>query len=396
MAKPFDPRKILKQIANPLLREFFVVRRGELSDVPWDSLTEHKIEPVFQGWEALREEQRHEVQMVLRDVNELADHRGVAVLAEGILWRCPERAEEFRAQVSKADKAMWTHLHAVRIFDEAAMFARADALASGRYWIKRNALPKRVIEDPSSLRAPLASALSAFYGPIQMRGKHCAVEHYRRADGADYFFAYLDDYPDKRLVFDGQSDEPVVRWDRYAFENVFVYNGDDGSMELYAPGGKNVWAPLQVAFCKAVLGKDVPPADPLRPSYRLDHLLQQNFPLATDPTDRVEDARITRLRIVPRGSGGYIEIKADPRSDRNDIYRKLDRWLRRENLPVESLRVAQATFSLRFIHNGPGRQPTLTFDVSAPHSSNLKSKPDEMRVVGGRCLRLWEVVDEQR
>lgn len=49
MAKPFNPRRILKQIANPLLREFFVVRRGELSDVPWDSLTEHKIEPVFQG-----------------------------------------------------------------------------------------------------------------------------------------------------------------------------------------------------------------------------------------------------------------------------------------------------------------------------------------------------------
>ena len=46
MAKPFDPRKVLKHIANPLLREFFT-RRGELGDVPWDELTEHKIEPVF-------------------------------------------------------------------------------------------------------------------------------------------------------------------------------------------------------------------------------------------------------------------------------------------------------------------------------------------------------------
>ncbi len=393
MAKPFDPRKILKQIANPLLREFFT-RRDELTEVPWDTLTEHKIEPVFRAWQALPDEQQHEVQMILRDVNELADHRGVAVLAQGVLCRCAERADEFRAQVSKADKAMWSYLYARRVFDEAAMFAKADALASGRYWIKRDALPKRVLDAPASLRAPLASALSAFYGPVQMRGKHCAVEHYRRADGADYFFAYLDDYPDRRLVFDGENDEPLVRWDRFAFENLFVYNGDEGALELYAPGGKDVWAPLQVAFGKSVLGVDLPPADPLRPSYRLDHLLQPNFPLATDPGDRIEDARITRLRIVPRGSGGYIEIKADPRSDRNDIYRKIDRWLRRENLPVESLRVAQTTFSLRFIHSGPGRQPTLTFDVSAPHSSNLKSKPDEMRVVGERCLRLWEVVDD--
>ena len=38
MAKSFDPRKVLKQIANPLLREFFS-RRGELLDVPWDQIT---------------------------------------------------------------------------------------------------------------------------------------------------------------------------------------------------------------------------------------------------------------------------------------------------------------------------------------------------------------------
>lgn len=394
MAKPFDPRKILKQIANTQLQEFFT-RRGELADVPWDTLTEHKIEPVFSSWQALPEERQREVQMILRDVNELADHRGVAVLAEGILIRCPQRSQEFQAQESKADKAMWAHLHSPAAFEDAAMFARADALASGKYWKRRNGLPKQALVDPDTLCAPLAGALSELYGPVQLRGKHCLVEHYRRADGANYFFAYLDDYPDKHLVFDGESDEPVVRWDRYAFENLFVYNGDEGSLEIYAPGGNKVWAPLQIVFCKAVLGKDIPPADPLRPSYRLDHLLQHNFPLATDPGDRVEDARITRLRIVQRGTGGHIEVKADPRADRNDIYRKMERWLRRENLPVEGLRVIQATFSMRFAANGTGRQPTLTFEVSVPHSSNLKSKPDEMRIIGERCLRMWEVTDDE-
>jgi len=213
MAKPFDPRKILKQIANALLREFFT-RRGELTDVPWDTLTEHKIEPVFLSWQALPEEKLREVQMLLRDVNELADHRGVAVLAEGVLMRCPERAEEFRGQESKADKAMWVYLNAPPAFEEAAMFARADALASGRNWIKRNGLPKLKLEVSDAMGQSLGSALTAFYGPVQLRGRHCTIEHYRRADGAEYFFAYLDDYPDKRLVFDGQGDEPVIRWDR--------------------------------------------------------------------------------------------------------------------------------------------------------------------------------------
>ena len=124
MAKPFDPRKVLKQIANSLLREFFT-RRGELADVPWDQLSEHRIEPVFTGWRALPEATQREVQMIIRDVNELADHRGVAVLAEGILAHHPDRAEDFSAQRSKADKAMWSYLYAPEVFNDAAMFARA-------------------------------------------------------------------------------------------------------------------------------------------------------------------------------------------------------------------------------------------------------------------------------
>ncbi|MFO0083629.1 MAG: hypothetical protein ACK55O_13590, partial [Phycisphaerales bacterium] len=102
MAKPFDPRKVLKQIANSLLREFFT-RRGELADVPWDQLSEHRIEPVFDAWQSLPEHQKLSVQVILRDISELSDHRGMAVLAEEILWRKPEVADQFKAQASKQD-----------------------------------------------------------------------------------------------------------------------------------------------------------------------------------------------------------------------------------------------------------------------------------------------------
>jgi len=394
MAKPFDPRKVLKQIANPLLREFFVDRRGELEDVPWDELTEHKIEPVFEGWQSLDEASKMQVQIILRDIHELADHRGRAVLAEEMLLRCPERAKEFEAQASKADNAMWVYLHVPEAFEEAAMFARADALAAGRYWKRRNGVPKKQIAVDQAMCDALAEALTSFYGPAQMRGRFCHVVHYRRSGGADYFFAYLDDYPDKHLVFDGNSNQPTVRSDRYAFENVFVYNAGDGSMEVFAQGGKKVWEPLQSAFCLAVLDEEIDPADPMRPAFKLDHLLQTDFPLPTDPGDMVEEARITRLRLAPRGSGGYIEIKADPKGHRNDIYRKIERWLKAESIPADATSVLQASFHLRFQHDGPGRPPVLSFDISAPYYSNLKGKPDEQREVGERCLKLWKVVTD--
>jgi len=394
MARMFEPRKVLKQIANPLLREFFA-RRGELAEVAWDDLSEHKVEPVFEAWQALPERQKLEVQVILRDINELADHRGMAVLAEEILWRNPSLADDFKAQASKQDKAMWVYLHLPEAFNEAALFARADALAAGRHWKRRNNLPSVALDVTQDMLDSLGEALTSFYGPKQMRGRYCKVVHYRRQGGADYFFAYLDDYPDKHIVFDGDSDQPTVRSDRYAFENVFVYNADDGSMEVFAQGGKPVWEPLQQAFCTSVLGRDVDPADPLRPTFRLDHLLTPDFPLPLEATDGVEEARITRMRIAPRGSAGYVEVKADPKASRNDIYRKIERWLRTEHVGTDGAKVLSASFSMRFSHDGPGRAPTLSFDVSAPNSSNLKSKPDEHRTVGERCLKRWGVTDEE-
>ena len=204
MAKPFDPQKILKQISNSLLEAFFV-HREQLMDVPWDELSEHKIEPVFEAWQALPESERLELQVILRDISDLADHRGLAVLAEEILWRCPDRADEYKAHGGKADKVMWVYLNLPDAFDEAALFARADALAAGRFWKRRNSLPKMPLHVDDQMLAGLAEALTSFYGPTQMRGRHCKVLHYRRNGGAEYFFAYLDDYADKHLEFNGES-----------------------------------------------------------------------------------------------------------------------------------------------------------------------------------------------
>ena len=162
------------------------------------------------------------------------------------------------------DRAMWVYLNVPEAFEEAAMFARADALAAGRFWVKRNSLPAGKISVDGKVRQTFENALSEHYWPTQMRGKYCTVEHYQRANGVEYFFAYLDDYPDNHLVFDdtGQIER---RADRYAFTNVFAFNPEEGALELFARGGRRSHWPLQWAFCRSVLGLDVGRADPLRP-----------------------------------------------------------------------------------------------------------------------------------
>lgn len=393
MAKHFDPRKILKQISNQLLKQFFT-ERGELLDIPWDELTETKIEPIFERWQNLTEAQRTDVQLILQHVNELADDRGLSVLAEEIGSRFPDRVAEFTAWEARADKVMWAYLNVREAFDEAAMFASADALAAGRYWIKRNGLPKTAITVSPKMKSDLGAAMTGFYWPNQMRGLHCAVEHYRRASGAEYFFAYLDDYPDHQLVFE-DSGQIVKRSDRYAFENVFVFSPADGSLEFFVRGGKKVYQPLQVAFCRAVLGADVDPADPLKPAYRLDHLLDPNFQLRWDPGDRIAEARIVRMRLEPKAAPlSYIELKADLKGHASEIHQMIAHYLNEQNASAFRMRVGQVGFRITFMSDGRAKPKTLPFNVSLPSSCDLKSKTDEMRAIGERCLKLWGIVNE--
>lgn len=388
MAKDFDPRRILRKVSNSLLRVCFE-RNGVVDGIPWDDLGETQVEPIFAAWQKMPEDKRRHIHIVLLDINELADERGVRVLVEEIQRTASDRLDEFHAITGQADRAMWTYLNVKMAFVVAAYFARAEALSTGRYWIKRNSLPKQAIAVTHDQKEALKAELAGFYWDEQLRGRICEIEHYTRSGGSEYFFAYLDDYPDDPVVFDEEG-HLVRSKERRVFDNVFVFNPGDGSLEMYAKGGKKVYEPLQQRFCKAVLGLDVGPADPQKPAYTLDHLLRPDRVMRTDPADRIISVAITRVRLAPLGRPSeYIELGLDRARGVNRIDDAIAEYLNTNRLHPGSVTVKQMAFLLRFAEGAPCRQ--MTFNVSCPNSCDLKGRPDEQRAIGERCLRLWEV-----
>lgn len=340
----------------------------------------------------MHHEQIRRLVLLLQDVNEMADQRGLAALAEAIQRRCSQQFGEFLSQESRADKVVWTHLNLPELFHEAARIAQADALAAGRYWVRRNSLPKIPLSIDDNMKLRLAQSLVGFYGPTQGRGQFCHVEHYQRLGGDEYFFAYLDDYPDDALVFDESG---VIRNlpQRAAFDNVFVFSPTHGTLELFARGGRKVQQSLQQLFCQSVLGMHTVPDPAPGPAYHLDHLLEPNCPLPTRPEDGIADARLLRIRLEPvEAPESYIELKADPRGPVGDIYHKIDRFLNRHHLSPGRVNVTKAAFRLMLV--GEGRVRPMTFEVGHLGFCNLKSKPDPARVIGQRCLRLWGICDD--
>ena len=387
MAGIFDPRKLLKQISNRLLQALFA-KHEVLQELPWNELSETQVEPVFAAWQQLPDAKRKEIQVALQEVHDLAEGRGLKIFTEELCRNFSQHVDTFVVLDGPHDKAIWAFLNLPAAFEQAALFARVDALEGGRYWVKRNSLPRgQVAVDPHRI-GELQQELRDHYWPTEMRGKHCKVEHYDRSNGHQYFYTYMDDWPDKQLVFadDGQM---VPQNQRLAFSNVFVFNPEEGSLELAAKGGAAAHLSLQQAFCRSVLGIDVGPADPQRPAYRLDVLLDPSFTFLTDPADHIAQVFLRSVRIGPTTVAqhplDYLEMKFARGMELPEVIESIRHCVGPDML------IRRATFEIVFLPHADHRVKQMSFYVGAPNTCNLKSKPDEVRSIGERCLQLWEI-----
>jgi hypothetical protein len=386
---------LLKQIAIPLLQKFFE-QRGELLDLPWKELRENRqIGLIHAAWQQLPEQCRREVHAILHEIVEASGEHGMTAFAEELSQVAPDRFWELTSCRSRVNKAMWFYLNFPHRFERATLFARADSLGTGRLAVRCNDLPRTPITVTLAMTTALASALRDFYWPTQMRGHHCHVEHYTRSDGDEYFFAYLDDWPDKRLVFE-DSGHLKMHSSRFAFSVLFVFSPHEGSLEMVANGGQAIQFPLQRAFCKSVLGLEVQPANPKRPAYRLQQVLDPAFAYPTADDDRIGRVQITSIRWKPMGTikklratVQYFEVPATR-----------DEWLDliRQGLAGYGLGATQAvvegvTFKLSMLRNGSGRARSVEFTILLPGRCNLRSKAEDLQAIGHRCLNMWGMID---
>ena len=394
MAKPFDLKKQLKLHDKGLLRRLFADKHRVLTDVPWEGLKPHEVDPIIERWPGIPEGTRRQLEVILQDVNELADERSQKVLVEDIDWRCPDKREAFADWKCLHDKALWAYLEVPDAFDEAAIFARAEALRGGQFSNRWNSLPKRKLTVTDELRAALEQAVRDYYHEKELRGEHCRVHHYQRANGADYFYAYLPEWADKRLGFNDAGDL-VARELKYAFHNVFIYEPDAGALEIIARGGKAVQLPLRRAFCGAVLDVTVEDTDPIRRSYDLDHLLDPSFSFTTEPEDRITTVRLRRVRVVPVFNDPTVEgceLRLRETANLTEVRAAVTKFCTAFGLTPSQLYVVQAGIQIEFQSDGRRRPKTMTFNVSTPNTCDLKSKPDEVRAVGERCIRRWRIL----
>ena len=385
--KQYNPRTVLRQISNRLLMDLFE-HHGHVIEADWEELGPRQVQEIYDAFLKLPERDRRAFEVELQDIHTVAQvDTGMRILVEKARFAKLDVEADLERFDSRYDKAAWMLLNHGDVWQAVAAVAHAENLQA-RSWHKRNGLPRRAPDLSPPVIQKLQGDISAFYWHAEGRGRLCHIEPLRRNAHQDYLFVYLSDHPDTEIIWDANGN-----WREFkrcqAFEVVFVYDRDLGTMDVYARGGHKVVASLQNLFAKAVLGITLPPEDPAACPYRLDGLKERTFAFDTDPEDGITQVAVRLLSVSPMGnSRKRITVQLPPEGNPDDIHSALERDLNHEQLPKSLLRVEKARICMKL--QGYGRSRSLTFDIS-PRTCSLKSKPERLRQLGEKYLRRWGI-----
>ena len=292
MARHYSTRSFFRQMPAHLLARYFK-HRAVLADFNFAGLEETPPEALFAAWLELPEEDRNSMEAEFREIFEMGCEKGVLAIVDEARWqwrRDPDRVRAFVEALSALpghyDRAMGTFLDHPECWTGATRFYHADALP---YWRKRKNLGHRTaVVDADSLEH-LAELIRTYFHSSEGRGNHCVVESYRRG-ALDYFFAYPEDYSRQQIEWvDGAFGR---RPHNPAFEVVFVYSREEGTLDLNFDGPYRSVEPLHGMFATAILKLERPPPDPTDQSvYDLEPLRQRGFGFVYDIGSRIEKVR---------------------------------------------------------------------------------------------------------
>ncbi len=393
MSHQYAPKHFLRQTNVALLQKYFADKKL-LADIDWTEDVEKLVNSVSDAWHKLPGNTPVEIDRNFREIFELASTDGLkTVIEEAQQYRKIEITDELKPLDGVLNKIFHVFLYHHEVFEIATRFAHADNL-HGRSWNKRKDMPKKKPDISRENLENFEKAISTYLLDTQGRGEKCQVDTYFRGRKKNYFFAYPKDYADTSVEYnaDGKLER---RPHSPAFEIIFAYDAEEGTLELFAKGDKNLKQALQVLFSKHILHEDLVEAKTVSAPYNLDALKQKGFVFPVDPSDGISDVRIRELCLSVVGRPNHrIIFDVGPvgkKTTQDDIYDIMQHALHEAQLPLSQVKVSSVVIQMRFLNTtGSGRpHKTLSFRVSYPDSCNLKDKEEHLKAK--KYLKAWNL-----
>ncbi len=374
MAQQYQPKRFFRQAPNLFLKRFFN-ERHEMLEFKFESLGETQIDPLYQAWLEIPEGTRNEMEGHFQDIDELASEKGTKAIIDEALWHGEDLAIQFATLTGFHEHAFWTFLERPKFWRGALAFHHADTIP-GSYWRKRKNLPRKTaLVEPADLQK-LEQAIGQYFHTMQGRGKNCRVEPFRR-NALDYFFAYPEDYAQASVEWVGKDFQRRPR--NPAFEIIFVYSQEDGTLDLYLTGDRKPIPDLQEMFAKIILNAELGPDEKDDRIYDLKPVLTPEFEFVIDPASGIESVAVKKIRLKALGRDERITLEANPAKDELAIFDMLEKL--QTVIPVNQMSITQIGFLVTFAPNPNSKRiPTRSFEISWPNSCSLKHDKRDLEI----------------
>lgn len=366
MVCEYQPRRFFRNAPNYMLQRYFEARKL-LSEVDFGALTETQVEPIYQAWLKLPDDARKEMEQDFQDIDELATEGGSKAILDEARWHGEELAVQFASLTGFHEHAFWTFLERPKYWQGALAFHHADAMPPS-YWRRRKNLPRKPASVNAASIRQLEQKLSNYFHTTQGRGENCKVDCYKRNDH-DYFFAYPEDFSQASVEWLGKE---LKRRPHYpAFEIIFVYSQNDGTLDTYLSGDRKPVPDLQEIFAKTILKAEIGPDEKDERVYDLNLVRSRQFQFVYGSESGIADVAVKKLRLKIYGKDERVILEADPTSNKHAVYDLLDKVTK--GIPLTQMAVTQVGIKVTFASDPTSRKArTCSFDISWPNSCSLK------------------------
>ncbi len=299
-------------------------------------------------------------------------------------------------------RAIKVLLHDKELFDHALALAFANGLLNGRSWsafVVRDAAAPR--SDPETLTA-FERDVSEIFLRLDGSGRRSKIDPFDRpvlaVDGSTgsrsiHYCIYTESLPESQLEFVGA--EPRRQTRRPVHEGAISYDPARRTLDVITRGGKAVRTEIAQCFAREILNiKDrIQPVTARR--FTLNRLKRlHEFP--TDAADGIKTVKTFLLRLASQSSqNGTISVETDP-ADRTDLHTSSAEWFGDAD-PLQRFEWQVIQAKLRIVFQpevGSTRQKSVTIDLRAPNSSNLKEQIRRHQLISRKYLARWGLVVE--
>ena len=157
-----------------------------------------------------------------------------------------------------------------------------------------------------------------------------------------------------------------------AFEIIFIFDPEQGALEIYLDGARKIVPELQSSFAGAGLEFELTEDEKYNRVYDLNPLKSADaLAFQYEPESGITGVAVKKLRLKLISTNRRITLEADPSQNPLVVYEMLDNL--KKFYPADGMVVTQVGIVVTFAPSASRSKPkTRSFDISWPNSCSLR------------------------